>query len=655
MVKILAIDDNNDNLITLKAIMKDAFSDSVLDTALSGIRGIEIAMEKDPDVILLDVLMPGMDGYQVCSKLKEDKRLSDIPVVFLTAIRDNKDSRIKALEVGAEAFLSKPIDITELTAQIRAMVKIKAANRQKYHEKERLALLVDERTRELERSQEKILNLLEDLKVENETRRKTEKYFRTLIEKAPDGVVLLGKDGQLNYASPAAKKIFGYPESYTDLPDPNASTHPEDLAKVLAILESICQNPTLVSTLEYRFQKKDGTWIWIESTFSNQFSEPAIEAIVINFREITERKLAEDQIRTLGKAIEQGPSSIVITNEKGDIEFVNNQFTSFTQYTLEDVKGRKPRIFNPGHLSEMDYTNLWETFQKGNTWKGEVDNRKKDKSTYLEELTISALKKIDGSVCNYIIISNDITEKKQMLNELVSAKEKAEESDRLKSAFLANMSHEIRTPLNSIIGFSELMLEPDFETKQQVEFAQMINTSGYNMLSIINDLMDISKIEAGQVRIVRKTMSVNRLIQDVQKEYSFKAREKGLELRLDPSNAPYEIFIESDENRLKQILVNFVSNALKFTKEGFIEIGFSRKDAFVLFHVKDTGIGIPPAFHHKIFERFRQVESDYTREYGGNGLGLAISKSLTELLGGKIGLESEIGQGSTFFIEIPLR
>lgn len=216
------------------------------------------------------------------------------------------------------------------------------------------------------------------------------------------------------------------------------------------------------------------------------------------------------------------------------------------------------------------------------------------------------------------------------------------------------MSHEIRTPLNSIIGFSDLLLDPEFDADQHDEFARMINVSGNGLLAIISDIMDLSKIEAGQVELKKGVLSVQKLIDDIQKQYSFKAIEKGIELRLDPSNPKEEIFIESDESKLRQILINFVGNAIKFTENGFIEIGIRLVGDFVQFYVKDSGIGIPEEFHDKIFERFRQVESSSTRKYGGNGLGLAISKSLVELLGGEIGMESEQGKGSIFYFTLPL-
>ena len=245
-------------------------------------------------------------------------------------------------------------------------------------------------------------------------------------------------------------------------------------------------------------------------------------------------------------------------------------------------------------------------------------------------------------------------ERKKTEQELNEALIRAKESDRLKSAFLANMSHEIRTPLNSIIGFSDLLLNPDFGLTKHTEFAEMINNSGNSLLLIINDIMDISKIEAGLVQLKKKVFSVQNLIAEIQNEYSFRAHNKHIELRLDPLNPIEEILIESDENKLRQILINLVGNAIKFTEEGYIEIGLQTIERMVQLHVRDTGIGISEEYHDKIFDRFRQVESFDTRKYGGNGLGLAISKSLAEMLGGEIRIESTEGKGSTFYLTIPL-
>ena len=222
--------------------------------------------------------------------------------------------------------------------------------------------------------------------------------------------------------------------------------------------------------------------------------------------------------------------------------------------------------------------------------------------------------------------------------QLIIAKDKAEESDRLKSSFLANMSHEIRTPLNSIIGFSELLLDPFFDAEQQTEFVNTIKQNGINLLTIISDIMDISRIETGQINIRNNNILVSKLIDEITSEQYLDCKKKNLEI-IATTPISKEIQFLGDEGRIKQILSNLVINAIKFTESGSIEIGCIKANNYIQFHVKDTGIGIPAEYHEKIFERFRQVEGGHTRKYGGNGLGLSIAKTI----GGKDGWKNMVG------------
>jgi signal transduction histidine kinase len=269
-------------------------------------------------------------------------------------------------------------------------------------------------------------------------------------------------------------------------------------------------------------------------------------------------------------------------------------------------------------------------------------------------VTFTSIKNDKEIITNYIAINKDITERKKMQAELIRAKDKAEESDQLKSAFLANMSHEIRTPLNSIIGFSELLADPDFDQEQKDEFIRTIVENGNSLLLIISDIMDFSMLEAGQMKIRKEAISIKKLFNDLVNDFSKKATKKGIDLRIDDSINNGDVLIESDLYRIKQIFNNLITNSLKFTNKGYIEIGFKIKNESIEFHVIDTGLGIAPEFHRAIFERFRQVDTAKTRKFGGNGLGLAISKNLVELLGGTIGVESEQNKFSDFFFTIPL-
>jgi signal transduction histidine kinase len=239
--------------------------------------------------------------------------------------------------------------------------------------------------------------------------------------------------------------------------------------------------------------------------------------------------------------------------------------------------------------------------------------------------------------------------------ELIKNKEKAEESDRLKSAFLANMSHEIRTPMNGILGFADLLKDPDLTGAEQNTYIQMIEKGGSRMLNIINDIISISKLESGQMEV---ELSETNLIQQIEYIQAFlqpEAERKRIRIYLKNSLPAAEAITKTDREKVYAILTNLVKNAVKFTNKGFIEIGCEKKGEFIEIYVKDTGVGLPEGQQKIIFERFRQGSDSLTRNYEGAGLGLSISKAYVEMLGGKIWVESEFGQGSTFFFTIPCK
>jgi signal transduction histidine kinase/PleD family two-component response regulator len=258
---------------------------------------------------------------------------------------------------------------------------------------------------------------------------------------------------------------------------------------------------------------------------------------------------------------------------------------------------------------------------------------------------------------NELIIANkelqfQNEEKEKRASELIIAKEKAEESDKLKTAFLQNMSHEIRTPLNGIIGFSTLLTYEDVSQEEIKEYSTIISQSGNRLIEIVNNVLDISKIETGQIIIEPKAIVIDEICADLLNFFTPVARAKKITLNYVNQNDKTQK-IYTDEAKLHQILTNLINNAVKFTKTGSIDFGFETKGNFVQFYVKDTGIGIPAELHDKVFIRFIQAEQSMTKNYEGAGLGLAISKGLVELLGGKIWVESVVGKGTTFFFKLP--
>lgn len=250
-----------------------------------------------------------------------------------------------------------------------------------------------------------------------------------------------------------------------------------------------------------------------------------------------------------------------------------------------------------------------------------------------------------------LVVINELL--KENHSELQIAKEKAEESSRLKSAFLANMSHEIRTPMNAILGFSELLEQPELTDEKQKKYFEIIKKSGGRLLNVINDIIDISKVESGQMEILTSEVNIVEQIKEVHAFFSPEAKKKGISLAINNLLSTNEITIKSDNHKINAILVNLVKNAIKFCDEGTIEIGVEKKEPILEFYVKDTGIGIDKNRQNAIFDRFVQADIEDVKALQGSGLGLSISKAYVEMLGGKIWVESEPGKGTTFYFTIP--
>jgi len=505
-MKILAIDDKKDNLISLNAILKEVFPDAVVLTTQEGSRGIEIALEEDPDVILLDVVMPELDGFEVCRWLKQDERLLDIPVVFLTAIKGDQASRIKALEVGAEGFLAKPIDQTELIAQIRAMEKIRIANREKRNFRERLSAQVEEKTKELLLSEER---------------------YRTILDNAVDSIIIHDEKGRIIDANSTTSINLGY-------------THEELLSMNIGDID-----PQAIGA------GKDKLW---------------------------ERVIAGEQFI-----------------------FVSNQV-------------------------------------------------RKDGTLIPVEIKLGSVHLAHGVTIMGIV--RDIIERKRTESELIMAKNKAEESNRLKTAFLSNMSHEVRTPMNAIMGFSGLLQEAGEEDR--IRYAGVIHKSSKQLLTVLNDVIYLSRLQSEKLPVAITSFAPASIITDVYQMFDLPDTRKNLEYLLVIPEQDRDLKIDSDEDKIKQVLMNLVSNALRYTMKGSVKLGFEVRGDLLEFYVEDTGIGIKEEEREKIFENFYRSESAISNAIGGTGLGLTIATQLINLLESKIELVSEPGKGSRYFFTFPL-
>lgn len=412
--------------------------------------------------------------------------------------------------------------------------------------------------------------------------------------------------------------------------------------------------------------------------------------------DITARILDGERIRQLSVAVEQSPASVVITDTRGSIEYVNPRFTEVTGYRSEEVIGCNPRILKGGKRPRESYRRLWKTILGGKIWTGAFENKKKNGELYWEEASICPIRNAQGTVTHFLAVKQDITRRKRIedalrrteselrqhrdhLEDIVQdrtrelglvnrslvreievrreAEEAARAATKAKSQFLATMSHELRTPLNGIIGMTDVLLKSGL-TPEQKQHAGLVKAAGDTLLNLINDVLDYSKIEAGRLELEVADFELRECIEYIGLLLGPQAEEKGLELTVGVDPAVPDT-LRGDAGRLQQVLTNLVSNAIKFTATGQVVVRARVDEATastvsIRIAVTDTGIGIPPAKQALLFQSFSQVDASHSRRFGGTGLGLAISKQLVEMMGGEIGAVSKVNSGSTFWFTLTL-
>ncbi|MBM3420777.1 MAG: PAS domain S-box protein [Bacteroidetes bacterium] len=391
-------------------------------------------------------------------------------------------------------------------------------------------------------------------------------------------------------------------------------------------------------------------------TNSEAYSEKTIELLELVANQVSvfiEEKRSVENAMKLLVGVEQSPVAICITDLDGVVEFVNKAFCDISGYTREEIVGENPRILKSDYHPDSYYRELWETILRGESWTGRFRNRKKSGELYWANAVITPLIGRNGDIIRFIAVQEDITADIKLMEELQTAKEKAEESDRLKTSFLANMSHEIRTPMNGIMGFIDIIQQHNISEDEQKQFLEIIRSAGDRLLSTINDIIEISKIESGQMNLNVTTFSITDVVTFHHNFFQPEAKKKGIIFRLENKVPDDRDQFFSDKGKLESILSNLLKNAIKFTSEGLIRLSVVREGNHLLVTVADTGIGIPADRIGTIFDRFVQADTSFTRPYEGSGLGLAISDAYAKMLGGKISVESVEGRGSRFRCVIP--
>lgn len=529
-VNILLVDDRPSNLLALEVILDSP--DYRIVSATSGEEGLEYVKKESFAVILLDVMMPGMDGFEFAKRAKAMTR-GETPIIFVTAIASDEIFVAKGYAEGAADYLTKPLDPDEVTAKVAVFAELFRKNRQLRLAEQRLLKLNEELEK---RADEKA----RELAVSNER-------FRLFVDGVKDyGFIQMDKMGRVITWNAGAERLLGYSEAeIIGLPFAKIFT-PEDREA------GIPERELTTATREGRaddtrwHMRKDGSFFWAQGVTTALF------------------------------------------DEKGDLSSFAKVLRDFTEYKRAE----------------------------------------------------EALKKSE--------------------RDALEARKSAEAANRSKSIFLANISHEIRNPLSAIMGFSELMLQPDLPEEERLDYIDTIIRNGNALSTLIDDVLDLSKIEAGEIKLERLSVSLNKLVSDVMSSLHVKAKEKNLQLRFEAPAPDVPQIIETDPTRLRQILLNIVGNAIKFTPQGgtvsvraTFEEASSDSPSRLSFFIKDSGKGMSVSEQTAIFKPFSQGDPSTTRRFGGTGLGLVLSRKLARALGGDVVLlESEEGRGSTFKVAI---
>ena len=680
IIKLLLIEDNPGDARLIKEMLAESKITRFELRHASLIRaGLDEMSEKNYDVVLLDLSLPDSHGIETFNKVRAHAPL--MPIIVLTSL-DDELLAIEAAQRGAQDYLVKGhVDGNLLIRSILYAMERKHAEEALRRAHDEMEQRVMERTAQLSLSYDLLLKEIEERKHAEKALQKSEFRYRTIVEMTNEGIWSLDRDFRIVFINKKGAEMLGYRSEemlgrrITDF------VLEDDLADHQGMIQALSHGTS--ESLEGRYRHRNGgsKWMLVSATpllkGNNCFA-----GSIIMVTDITERKAYEAEILELNSELEQrvqerteelskankalkeseetaraiinaATESLMLTDCEGTILTLNESAADRLCGTIGDLKGTNSYRLIPEDLAINRRKYAEEVIRTCRPLHFEDMMQ----GIWLENSIYPVFNEL-GSVTRLAIYSMDITERKRVNDELRKAKESAESAARLKAEFTANMSHEIRTPMNGIIGMVSLLMD-DSATPEQMEALETIKTSSYALLDIVNDILDFSKIEQGKMKVENCPFHLRDLIEATISTFAFGARNKGLHLSKVVSDDLPEALM-GDQVRIRQILLNLLGNAIKFTENGEVKISvssFQKDDGYweVLLSVEDTGIGISPEAISKLFSPFTQAESSTTRRFGGTGLGLTISRSLVELMGGKIWAESSPGEGSTFYVLLNLK
>ena len=653
--KILIVDDNPKILFLTKKQITAAISEVIVLTSNSGSESLKLIAQEKPNVILLDILMPGMNGYEVCRKIKHNPETDNIPVVLISSLDYNHENRLKAIEAGADAFITKPLNKQELTLQLSAMIKVNENNIQKKYEQIRLEQLVSERTNELTAELKRRNDVEKELQ-------KNEEKFKKISALSSDYAYSyrINNDGspELEWHFGAFEEITGYPPFKTlSSSDLSKIVHADDLYKMDERAQKLIRGETV--TTEIRIVRKTGEIKWIRDKCEPEWNSEKSKVIrhLGTAHDITDRKNAEEEtqrlLQQLTVIIENVPGGLFIVDENCRLIRTNSRFKS----DFGELFFKIPEVGD----------NLLEQLQ-GNEWQDWVSYCKRVKAGenfVIESRCVCENKvhyyeyhfapvKIEDKESHYIVVLVfDITERKLNEQKIIDKEKELEELNATKDRFFSVIAHDLKGPFGSVLGLSNLInqrsREGDF--KNLAAMSELLVKATTHSFDLLNNLLEWSRTQTGRKQYNPKSQNLHDIIESIIQLFSVSAKQKNIRIEMECAQ---KLKIFADSNMLKTVIRNLLSNAIKYSyPDSEIKILAAEGQNEVKVSVTDRGMGMTSEQQEKLFKIGEDFSTAGTNKEKGTGLGLILCKEFVEMHGGEIGLESEQGIGSSFYFTLP--
>lgn len=645
--KVLIVEDEVINAKILREFLENK-GYQILGIVTKGEDAINFVKQHNTDLVLMDIELAGsLSGIEAAEKIKQT---SDIPILYLTS-QTNKSVVDKARDTNPVGYVIKPFSPIQLDITLEMARKQILADKELQNYQQYLEHLVVDRTKEL-------LQEVEMHKVAKQSALENKLKLEAITRAANDAIVLFNEYGQVKFWNKAAELMFQYEEE--EMLDQNirvlfsSDNQNEEFAEALEVIQHAIDNDLMSENLELIATKADGSEVPVEMSFASV--DVNQEHLIISVvRDISQRKRDLEEISRFKLISDLANYGLAITNADGEFLYINKYFAGLLEYNQQLLLGKSFFIITP-HVKKSKVADFIREVSELNGGEGnEITLMSRLQKEIPVMLNSVIIKDKYGQPEFYAVSAIDIRERKEYEDNILKAKRFAEESDRMKTAFLSTISHELRTPLNAIIGFSDLIRLTDVDMEDIKDFNEEIHKSGNHLLSIVEDILDVSLLEKKDLKVNAVVFSLNNLMRNIFDHFNANQRYDNENIKLvwkgDRKEGEDKFF--TDNSKLEQIFNKLLDNAYKFSEAGTIEFGYKHsKDGLVDFYVSDQGKGIHEAKLKDIFESFKQADDGNSRAHDGLGLGLSIVNQLLDLMNGEIFVNSKPEKGSKFTFNI---